>query len=338
MPVAPLVSIVSVFHKRADQVADSVGSVLDQDYPALEIIVVDDGSEDGTLERLRQIRDPRLTLISRENRGFVASMNEAIGASRGDFVAVHGAGDLSLPGRIAQQAAVLSERSGITAVGCWVDNDETDGIGSRLFKPPRGLDFHSTLLSRGLFTHGEVMFRRTHFDVVGGYRDFFQFAQDRDLWLRMSRLGGYDIVPEVLYRRYKRKDGVSSDPQKLLLQTYLSDFAVQCARIVDAGGCDPIDQYGHLAAFLRTTSPMFARKLAWLGARTMVDGDVEQGWSIVERAYSEHPGRQVRMIRALAALYDRPVLWARIGRPILSRRLQQLRRNYSSADASRATP
>jgi glycosyltransferase involved in cell wall biosynthesis len=328
MSVVPLVSVISAFYNRADRVAESLGSLLAQDYPALEFIVVNDGSRDDTLVELQKLRDPRLTIISRENCGFVASMNEAIAASRGDFVAVHGAGDLSLPGRIAQQATVLLERPDISVVGCWVDNDETAGAGSRLFKAPRGLDFHATLLRRGLFTHGEVMFRRAHFDEVGGYRNFFRFAQDRDLWLRMSRLGGYEIVPKILYRRFKPEGGVSADPEKLLLQSYLSDFAVQCARIVDAGGCDPIEQHGHLAALLRTASPMLARKLAWFGARMMVEGKIEQGWSIVERAYGEHPSRQVRMIRTLAALYDRPVLWARIGRPLLARRLRQFRREH----------
>lgn len=325
MPALPLVSVVSAFYNRAGRVAESIGSVLAQDYPNLEVIVVDDGSRDYTLGELRKLDDPRLRIITRENRGFVASMNEAIAASRGEFIAVHGSGDLSLPGRIARQAKVLVDSPNIGVVGCWVDNDETDGPGSRLFKAPRGLDFHSTLLSRGLFTHGEVMFRRAPFDAVGGYRDFFRFAQDRDLWLRMSRLCGYDIVPEILYRRYKPEGGVSVDPAKLLLQAYLSDFAVQCARIVDDGGRDPIGQYGAPAAFLRRPSPMFGRKLAWFGARMMVEGKVEQGWPIVERAHAEYPGRQVRMIRALAALHDRPAMWARIGRPILARRLRQFR-------------
>lgn len=100
---------------------------------------------------------------------------------------------------------------------------------------------------------------------------------------------------------------------------------MQCARIVDGGGRDPIDQYGAPAAFLRRPSPMFARKLAWFGARMMVEGKVEQGWPIVERAHAEYPGRQVRMIRALAALHDRPAMWARISCPILARRLRQFR-------------
>ncbi|MEZ0497964.1 glycosyltransferase [Sphingomonas sp. IW22] len=325
MPAFPLVSVVSAFYNRADRVAESIGSVLAQDYPALEVIVVDDGSRDATAAELRKLDDPRVTVISRENRGFVASMNEAIARSRGEFVAVHGSGDLSLPERIARQAQVLIEHPDVGVVGCWVDNDETHGPGSRVFKAPRGRDFHATLMLRGLFTHGEVMFRRALFDTVGGYRDFFRYAQDRDLWLRMSRLCDYDIVPEILYRRYKPAGGVSADPEKLLLQSYLSDFAVQCARIVDAGDRDPIERHGALAAFMRHPSPVFARKLAWFGARMMVEGDVERGWPIVGRAYAEHPSRQVRMIHALAALHDRPLLWRRVGQPVLARRLRQFR-------------
>ena len=321
----PLVSIVSAFYNRAAQVAESVGSLLAQSHPDIEIIIVDDGSRDGTGDVLRRLDDPRLTVISRENRGFVASMNEAIRASRGAFVAVHGSGDLSLPDRIARQAALLQSRPEVAVVGCWVENDENAGPGTRLYKAPDGLPFHATLMRRNLFTHGEAMFRRDIWDAVGGYREFFRFAQDRDLWLRMSRSGEYAIIPEILYRRYKPEGGISADPDKLLLQAYLSDFAVQCARTVDAGGRDPIERHGHLAPFLRDRPEPLARKLAWFGARLMLDGDIARGWPVVQRARREAFSRQIAMIHALSALHDRPLLWNRIGRPILAARLAHFR-------------
>jgi len=325
----PLVSVVSAFYNRGDRVAESVGSILAQTYPNLEVVIVDDGSRDDTLAQLQALNDPRLRIITRENRGFVASINEAVRASRGEIVAIHGSGDLSLPDRIARQAQALIDDATIGVVGCWVENDETGAEGSRLFQAPGGLPFHTTLLKRNLFTHGEAMFRRSLYDRVGGYREFFRFAQDRDLWLRISRFAEYAIVPEVLYRRYKPEGGVSADPEKLVLQAYLSDFAVQCARAVDRGERDPIDRHGHLAPFLREKPELFARKLAWFGARLMVQGDVERGWPIVRRARGESDSRQVRMIHALAGTHRKPALWNRIGRPMLARRLAQFRQANS---------
>lgn len=321
----PRVSVVSAFYNRGDRVAESVGSVLAQTYPNLEVVIVDDGSSDDTLAQLRALDDPRLTIISRENRGFVASINEAIRASTGEIVAIHGSGDLSLPGRIAGQARVLIDDPAIGVVGCWVENDETGASGTRIFKAPSRLPFYETLFERNLFTHGEAMFRRSLYDRVGGYRPFFHFAQDRDLWLRMSRHTGYAIVPEILYRRFKPPGGVSADPEKLLLQTYLSDFAVQCARAVDRGEADPVDRYGHMAPFLYERPEALSRKLAWFGVRMMVQGDIERGWQVVQRARSQSGSRQLRMIHALAALHRFPVAWQWFSRPFFERRLLKFR-------------
>ncbi|VWX53323.1 glycosyltransferase [Novosphingobium sp. 9U] len=321
----PLVSVVSAFYNRSGEVAASIGSLLSQTYSNLEIVVVDDGSRDGTADALRALNHPGMTIISRPNRGFVASMNDAIAASKGEIVAVHGSGDLSLPERISRQVAVLCERPEVGVVGCWVENDEADGSGTRIYKAPTQLPFHQTLLERNLFTHGETMFRRKLYDQVGGYREFFRFAQDRDLWLRISRLADYAIVPEVLYRRYKPKGGISTDPEKMVLQAYLSDFAVQCAKLVDAGDQDPIERHGYLAGFLRKRTASFARKLAWYGAKLMVAGDIERGWAVIGRARQEHTTRQVTMIHALAATHRHPFLWEQVGRPALARRLANFR-------------
>lgn len=322
----PLVSIVSAYYNREAFVTESIGSLFTQTYSNIEIIVVDDGSRDGTLAALQALDDPRLKIITRPNTGFTAAINEAVRASRGEYVAIHGSGDLSLPNRIAEQAAVLREKPVVGVVGCWVENDEDEGGGTRLFKTLNGLPFRATLMERNLFTHGEVMFRRALYDQVGGYREFFRFSQDRDLWLRISRHAEYAIVPKLLYRRLKLPGGVSTSAEKLILQAYLSDFAVQCARDVDVQGRDLIDRHGNLAGFLRERRPEFARKMAWLGAKWMVRGEVERGWNLIRLARAERLSRSVAIIYALGALHCRPMLWRQIGRPVLARRLTGFRR------------
>lgn len=331
---SPLISVVSAYYNREAFVTGSIRSLLDQTYQNIEVIVVDDGSTDSTLTELRKITDTRLKVISRSNRGFTASVNEAIRSSRGDYVAIHGSGDLSLPNRLAEQVAVLDMRPEVGVVGCWVENDEDDGSGTRLFKSPDGLPFSETLAKFNLFTHGEVMFRRTLYDRVGGYREFFRFSQDFDLWLRMSRHTDYCIVPKVLYRRLKLADGVSTSAEKLILQAYLHDFALQCARDVDPDGRDTLDRYGHLAGFMRQRTAGFARKLAWLGAKWMVRGDEISGWKLVKLARAERLSRPVVLIYALASFHRSPILWKLLGKPVLRQRLASFNRRDASKTSS----
>ena len=102
------------------------------------------------------------------------------------------------------------------------------------------------------FGHGEVMFRRDLYNSVGGYRQFFRFAQDHDLWLRMSERSKMAIIPKVLYQRgLFAKDGIATNVEKLVLQKMLSNFAIQCFKTKDSKGQDLVDKYGCQAGLLR---------------------------------------------------------------------------------------
>lgn len=318
----PVVTIVTIFHNRAVSVLESVASLLDQSKVSIEIIAVDDGSTDDTLSKLREVSDPRLTVIAQANIGFTRSMNDAIGRARGRYIAVHGAGDISLPDRIFRQAAILDAEPEIGIVGCYVRNDAKTGRENYVVRPPSGLPLFKTLLDHNLFTHGEVMYRRDVFHQVGGYRPFFTFAQDRDLWLRMSQKTGYAIVPDVLYVRRRFPDGVGSDLSKLLLQLYASDFAVQLAEGAAASNWRPdlLEREGPLAALLRKRSPGLARRIAWTGARQMITGDVQGGWSLVSTALRERLTPQVFAIWLLCGAHQMPILWP-IAQFLLKRRL-----------------
>ena len=128
--------------------------------------------------RLATKDDPRLKIVYQENIGFTASMNRAIRGSAGQYVAVHGAGDVSHPDRLALQAAYLDANPAVGAVGCRRADNGRATISNDSVKRGPMLD---VMLNYNPFSHGEVMFRRSLFDRVGGYREAFRFAQDRDL-------------------------------------------------------------------------------------------------------------------------------------------------------------
>ena len=237
-----LVSIVTVYYNRGDVVAESIGSLLSQTHRDIEIIAVDDGSTDETYDRLRAFDDRRLTVVRHQNQGFVGSIRAAVALARGEIVAVHGSGDISHPDRIARQLAVLAQRPEIGVVGCHVENRNLLRNTSTVHRPTVGADAGRQLAETNFLMHGEVMFRKRVYDAVGGYRPFFRMAQDRDLWLRMAERTGFHIVPEVLYTRFVRLDGVGGGrPDRRAAQVLLSNLAVHCYEARRRNEPDPID-------------------------------------------------------------------------------------------------
>jgi len=259
-----LVSVITLYYNRADQVDESIRSLLNQTYRNIEIIAVDDGSTDDTLEKLRAYDDPRMSVITHPNKGLIHSIIEAVELARGELIAIHGSGDISYPERIEEQVKLLQSRPEVGVVGCIVENVNTLTGESEQFYVPNldRIDVTRHLLDKGnVFTHGEVMFRRSIYNQVGGYRRTFVYSQDLDLWLRMSRVTKFANVEKLLYRRYKLADGVSTVPEKRLMQIYLAEHARQCCEMRLETGEDPVDRYGILSPFLRRRTRRFAIRL-----------------------------------------------------------------------------
>lgn len=225
-PLAPRVSVVTCFHNRREFVEASLRSVLNQTYNCYEVIAVDDASTDGTGEVMSSISDSRLVIIRNPaNLGFVRSLIVAIEKTRGEFIAVHGAGDLSYPRRLESQVAFLDSHPALVAIGCHREVLTPDGMVVSRTKPGPELITQARLLRGNIFSHGEVMYRKRAYDECGGYRPQMRFAQDYDLWLRISQLGGLGVVQELLYGRVAHNDGVSFDPRKVVQQAAYSELA-----------------------------------------------------------------------------------------------------------------
>lgn len=225
----PLVSMVSVFYNRAYCLDKSVSSMLDQTYPNMEIILIDDGSTDNTLEELNKFKSyPRVKVISHENLGFTNSIKKAVEeVSSGELIAVHGSGDVSFPNRILKQVEFLNSNLdvGIVGCGCEIFSEKTNEshFAIRPFKLEKG-----QFLQRGtnMFSHGEVMMRKENYTLAGGYRPHFNLAQDFDLWLRINETTGVARFSEILYLEFGRADGVRNDPVKAIKQKKFSHLAM----------------------------------------------------------------------------------------------------------------
>jgi glycosyltransferase involved in cell wall biosynthesis len=281
------VTVISAYYNRQDYVDRSVASLLAQTYPALEIIITNDGSRDATGAALdRFAGDPRLRIIHQENAGLVATMNRMIAEAKGEYIAVHGSGDISLPERLAKQAALLDSDPSIGIVGCWRQlNGKVNG--PQYADPATATPLLPLLYQRNPFSHGEVMYRKSLFNQVGGYRPLFSVAQDRDLWLRFARHAHYAIVPEVLYERTEIADSVTGNAEKIWQQRKLSAFAIHCAQNLDGQGRDLIDRYGTAALLYVPPSSKVARELARLGLSRLARGNHSGGRFLLDKAVAE---------------------------------------------------
>lgn len=203
----PDVSVVMSVYNGAGALSATLDSVLSQEGCDFEFIVVDDGSTDASAQILdhRAAQDGRLRVVHQGNAGLTRALIRACGLARGKFVARQDVGDVSLPTRLGKQAERLASDDGCVAV-----SSHTQFVGPRgedLFVTEIGEQALNDSLSSfdpkvlaGPSHHGSMMWRRSTYEAVGGYRDAFYFAQDVDLWTRLIERGRFAVVPEVLYR------------------------------------------------------------------------------------------------------------------------------------------
>jgi glycosyltransferase involved in cell wall biosynthesis len=230
---APLVSVVmSVFNGEACLGA-AVESILNQEGVELEVVIVNDGSTDGSGSILDALAasESRLRVIHQGNGGLTRALIRGCNEARGDFIARQDADDISLPGRLTQQARALGSDDSLSFVACTARAMAPGG--ERLWEIRRSGDpveaTNRLLLCReGPPCHGSVMFRKAAYEAVGGYRWQFWFAQDSDLWLRMAERGGFRCLPECLYQLGIGEGSISSRYRRV--QNEFGELGHACRR------------------------------------------------------------------------------------------------------------
>ncbi|WP_375583722.1 glycosyltransferase family 2 protein [Cyclobacterium xiamenense] len=280
-----LVSVISVFYNREKFVDFSVTSLIKQSYQNLEIVLCDDGSSDDTLSELKKFEasDPRVRVLHHANSGFTNSIRRAVDASNGELVAIHGSGDLSHPERIQKQVEFLAQNPSVGVVGCLFEREDLILRRKEVVGRQKGGD----VLNNICVSHGEVMFRREIYDAVGGYRPFFHFSQDRDLWLRMSLLSKIDFIPEVLYTAYTRSDGVTGSAYNRAIQLYFAEISKQMYEMRLRNGWDFIDKFGSNAWVFKRRSKRLGKELIKHALWAFRQGKATESFKIIEMAKGE---------------------------------------------------
>lgn len=291
----PKVSICVAYYNRSERIAESIGSLLAQDYDDFEVVVVNDGSPDPLVkEYLDAFNDPRLKVIHQSNTGFVGAMRRAIENAEGEYIAIHGAGDVSLPQRIRIQALFLDNNVNVGAVGSYYQNCDFDNGSTQILETRKGsvntlLGIEDFAKNPIPFGHSEVMYRKSLYEEVGGYRPFFRFAQDHDLWLRMAEKCEMALIHEVLYQRgYFAADGIATNINKLIVQKLLSNFALQIHEDKKQGKPDLIEKHGIQAGLFRKRTKAMAIYTSNKSLCFLYQGDEQTALFLAKMSFEEY--------------------------------------------------
>lgn len=207
MAIEPAVSVLLPVSDASPTMDATISSLSRQTFEDFEVVAVDDGSIDGSLEMLRRWErsDPRIRVLERSRRGLVPTLNEGLEACRSRLIARMDADDIAHPRRLELQVRLLREREDLGVVSCLVRHFPHHRVqqGFRLYDAwLNSLVDHSAMAVQRFVEspvcHPSAMFRRDIVLDAGGYRDC-GWAEDYDLWLRLfERDVRFEKVPRVL--------------------------------------------------------------------------------------------------------------------------------------------
>jgi len=199
--MTPAVSVIMPVRNGEAWLGQGIASVLSQDFGDFELLVVDDGSDDGTPRILEQFSraDPRVQLLHQAPQGIAAALNRAIAAAGAPYLARLDADDRAMPERLGRQHAFMQAHSEIVLLGSGAERiDPSGAVVGRASPPTEGAELRRVLGRSNPFIHSTVMMRSAAVRKLGGYRAAFRAAEDYDLWLRLAEVGDIANLPEHL--------------------------------------------------------------------------------------------------------------------------------------------
>ena len=239
----PQVSVVIPVWNGERYLKQAIESILAQDFPHFELIIVDDGSTDNSARIAASFaHDCRVSILKQENAGVVAARNSGLRVAQAEFVAFLDADDIAKPNRLTKQIAYLQENPNVAVLGSHITyfNESKGEFYTQIF--PVGPSHLAHALKDGNpLAQPAVMLRKSMALAAGGYREAFRFgAEDYDLWLRLSERHPLDNLPEVLTLYRIHTDSLT---HQLRHEQALAGLAAACAhRRRVAGLADPIDE------------------------------------------------------------------------------------------------
>lgn len=234
----PLVSVICLCYNQADFVEESISSVLNQTYAAVELIIVDDGSTDNSREIINQFSDTKNTkiLLLDKNVGNCSAFNQGLKVAKGKYIIDLAADDLLHPKRIAVGVKALESSAddyGVTFCDVALIDADTNIIGNHYKRDETGKlqekvtdgDIYEELLQRYFVAAPAMMTKRIVYDALGGYDESLSY-EDFDFWVRSSRTYKYKFTDAILVSKRILKNSLSDQQYKKGSKQLLSTYTV----------------------------------------------------------------------------------------------------------------
>lgn len=202
----PTVSVLMCVYNGERHLPQAVESILEQTFQDFELIIVDDGSTDATSVILESYaeKDSRISIVHNEkNVGLERSLNIGLSAVSGYYIARQDADDVSKHHRLALQIDFLNSHPKVGAIGTAVEYiDEYGNVTGQDCLPEDHESLQSLLLFNNFMHHSTLMMRQSLMKELDGYDETKRYAEDHDLWWRISRISKLSsLATPLLYRR-----------------------------------------------------------------------------------------------------------------------------------------
>lgn len=274
----PLVSVVMAVRNVKRYVLEAIESVLRQTMPDFELIVVDDGSTDGTPGVVGGIHDARLHLVTLPHQGIAGSLNHGVSLARGRYVALLDGDDLWADGKLKQHVAFMESTSSADLTFSRSELVTQSGARMRLTtRFARGpVSFERMFVDNVVGNGSSVVLRREALIETGGFDESLRAGQDVDMWLRIAlrRPANIFCIPAVL-TYYRRREGQITREWRLM-QSVMIEVLARYARAMP-------DRVGKLE---RVALCNLNRYLAALAYET---GDFACAARLLARSFLESP-------------------------------------------------
>lgn len=211
-----LISVVMPVYNGGDYLSEAIESILNQTYANFEFLIIDDGSQDKSLDIIQRYAaiDQRIKVISRQNKGLIATLNEGIGLAKGDYIARMDADDISLPDRFSVQLDYMQARQ-VDICGSAIQKFNEKGDLDEEYYPETHAEIKYRLLFMCAFAHPTVLMKKSIFNVVQ-YSASYLHAEDYKLWVDSMLLDcKMANIPQVLLK-YRRHDMQISEKKAFL--------------------------------------------------------------------------------------------------------------------------
>jgi glycosyltransferase involved in cell wall biosynthesis len=204
----PTISIIIPAYNAERTILETIASVQQQTFSDFELIVINDGSTDRTLEVLQSIQDERLKIFSYENGGLPTARNRGISHASGEFIALLDADDLWTPDKLELQLAALQQHpeAGVAYSWTYFMNEKEGG---RSFHPCEPVFFEGNVYAKLLigdfiYNGSNTLIRRQAIDSVGEFDPALKSCEDWDYWVRLAAHWNFVLVPkhQIFYRRF----------------------------------------------------------------------------------------------------------------------------------------